>query len=117
MSRHTQEDYDRERERAEKLHGVGRCQKVEHDGRTGHLHDSEDDSPYVVDSLRYCGRCHWFLGAEKAMTADNPQPPCPACGSVTRTADHCVGCGHVFDEPDFPASRPEARPPGAGAEK
>lgn len=25
---------------------------------TGYLHESTDDSPYDVDGVRYCGRCH-----------------------------------------------------------
>ena len=37
-------------------HGVT-CPKVEHTG-TGHLHGAEDDWPYDVDGVRYCGRCH-----------------------------------------------------------
>lgn len=37
------------------------CQKVIHDGRQGYLHGPDDDSPYDVDGVRYCGRCHVAL--------------------------------------------------------
>ena len=37
-------------------HGT-ECKKVEHVGG-GYLHDSEDDTPYLVDGVKYCGRCH-----------------------------------------------------------
>lgn len=40
-------------------HGVD-CQKVPHIG-TGHLHMANDDTPYDVDGVWYCGRCHVFL--------------------------------------------------------
>jgi hypothetical protein len=38
------------------LHGVN-CQKKPHIG-TGHLHGEDDDLPYLVDGVTYCGRCH-----------------------------------------------------------
>lgn len=37
-------------------HGVN-CPKMPHIG-TGHLHGEYDDSPYSVDGIWYCGRCH-----------------------------------------------------------
>lgn len=33
------------------------CPKASHNG-CGHLHAENDDSPYHVDGVRYCGRCH-----------------------------------------------------------
>ena len=42
-------------------HGLT-CRKVEHtlaDG--GYLHDANDDTPYDVDGIVYCGRCHEHL--------------------------------------------------------
>lgn len=33
------------------------CEKVQHIGG-GYLHDDDDDSPYDVDGVMYCGRCH-----------------------------------------------------------
>lgn len=41
-------------------HGVN-CEKVAHAG-TGYLHEADDDRPYDVDGLMYCGRCHTYLG-------------------------------------------------------
>lgn len=34
------------------------CEKVLHDDRDGYLHAADDDAPYDVDGLMYCGRCH-----------------------------------------------------------
>lgn len=38
-----------------------RCQKVVHDSRSGYLHEADDDNPYDVDGVAYCGRCHIAL--------------------------------------------------------
>jgi hypothetical protein len=38
-----------------------RCRKEPHEARGGYLHAEDDDTPYYVDGLRYCGRCHHFL--------------------------------------------------------
>ena len=43
-------------------HGTS-CPKVEHIGG-GLLHSPEDDGPYEVDGLTYCGRCHYWIGDE-----------------------------------------------------
>ena len=37
------------------------CEKVPH-ARDGYLHSEDDDTPYDVDGVRYCGRCHMALG-------------------------------------------------------
>lgn len=42
-------------------HGVD-CEKVRHVGG-GYLHSLTDDSPYEVDGIVYCGRCHKYLHA------------------------------------------------------
>jgi hypothetical protein len=42
-------------------HGI-ECKKVKHLGE-GYLHKASDDSPYDVDGIMYCGRCHSVLGA------------------------------------------------------
>lgn len=39
-------------------HGVD-CNKAPHNG--GNLHDESDDTPFDVDGVRYCGRCHMAL--------------------------------------------------------
>ena len=36
------------------------CGKVPHEAE-GYLHSATDDSPYDVDGLTYCGRCHEAL--------------------------------------------------------
>ncbi len=41
------------------VHGVN-CPKASH-GAGGFLHLPEDDGPYEVDGVAYCGRCHWYL--------------------------------------------------------
>jgi hypothetical protein len=37
------------------------CEKVTHT-LEGYLHAANDDSAYTVDGLKYCGRCHVFVG-------------------------------------------------------
>ncbi len=34
------------------------CAKAYHDQRGGYLHAADDDRPYDVDGVSYCGRCH-----------------------------------------------------------
>lgn len=41
-------------------HGL-ECEKVLHGEREGFLHSATDDTPYDVDGVRYCGRCHYAL--------------------------------------------------------
>ena len=42
--------------------GVGKCQKVEHGLiENGYLHGRDDDGPYTVDGINYCGRCHQYM--------------------------------------------------------
>ena len=36
-----------------------RCKKVPHTGE-GYLHAEDDDSPYLIDGVKYCGRCHRY---------------------------------------------------------
>lgn len=40
-------------------HGIN-CIKELHNTK-GHLHSSDDDTAYYVDSQKYCGRCHSVL--------------------------------------------------------
>ena len=37
------------------------CPKVAHVG-DGYLHAANDDRPYDVDGIMYCGRCHGWMG-------------------------------------------------------
>ena len=55
------------------------CEKVPHEQRGGYLHAEDDDTPYYVDGLRYCGRCHHFLDeGESHRAAPAPvAPPTP----------------------------------------
>lgn len=43
------------------VHGSTCKKEIHNPNRAGYLHDPEDDSPYDVDGLLYCGRCHWAL--------------------------------------------------------
>lgn len=44
-----------------KRHGVD-CPKEPHlDQRAGYLHGPDDDGPYDVDGVMYCGRCHGWI--------------------------------------------------------
>lgn len=46
---------------AHRVHGET-CVKVTHrEGITSYLHSENDDGPYCVDGLPYCGRCHHYL--------------------------------------------------------
>jgi hypothetical protein len=67
-------------------HGVD-CQKALHSGR-GYLHMANDDTPYSVDGVWYCGRCHIFLST---MSHEVPEV-CPECYGVNA---HGSGCGSV----------------------
>lgn len=46
-----------------RIHGRD-CKKAPHIG-SGYLHAEDDDRPYDVDGVLYCGRCHEFLEATK----------------------------------------------------
>lgn len=37
------------------------CAKADHGERTGMLHAADDDTPFDVDGVLYCGRCHTAL--------------------------------------------------------
>ena len=43
------------------IHGQT-CEKKPHNNPDGgYLHGEDDDTPYLVDGWRYCGRCHRVL--------------------------------------------------------
>lgn len=48
------------------------CHKVPHFGN-GWLHDESDDSPYDVDGVLYCGRCHHRCGADGKCARATPE--------------------------------------------
>lgn len=43
------------------------CPKAMHLGE-GYLHAADDDQPYDVDGVMYCGRCHGWMGTRPAPT-------------------------------------------------
>lgn len=45
------------------------CVKIVHT-RGGYLHDALDDRPYEVDGVKYCGRCHEYLGTSREHSHD-----------------------------------------------
>lgn len=56
---------------AHSRHGVN-CPKVKHlDQRSGYLHGPDDDRPYDVDGVIYCGRCHGWIGTTAETGADD----------------------------------------------
>ena len=40
-------------------HGID-CRKAKHRG-DGYLHSEDDDRPYEVDGVAYCGKCHYAM--------------------------------------------------------
>lgn len=46
------------------IHGKTCPKAIHFPGSTGYLHGAEDDAPYDVDGLLYCGRCHTFLRSD-----------------------------------------------------
>lgn len=46
-------------------HGIGHCRKEPHTG-SGYLHAEDDDAPYIVDGVKYCGRCHLVLARSES---------------------------------------------------
>lgn len=45
------------------------CRKVIHIGG-GYLHEDSDDSPYDVDNVNYCGKCHAYLPPREEVDID-----------------------------------------------
>lgn len=70
----------------DKLHGIDHCQKVPHLG-VGYMHAEGDNSPYQVDGISYCGRCHFALSTPVPM--DQLES--------ARTAGHAEEAGPGFD--------------------
>ena len=50
-------------QRGDQRHGFD-CPKVLHVGG-GYLHAMNDDSPYDVDGVSYCGRCHAWIPSQE----------------------------------------------------
>ncbi|MFA5380222.1 MAG: hypothetical protein WC455_30955 [Dehalococcoidia bacterium] len=47
------------KDESKEVHGKT-CRKAPHVGE-GHLHGEDDDTPYYVDNVKYCGRCHMAI--------------------------------------------------------
>jgi cytochrome c553 len=67
------------------------CPKVKHYGNV-YLHAANDDSPYDVDGIIYCGRCHGWMGiAVNAVRRPRIKPICAGCGFAhPRSYADCV---------------------------
>ena len=100
---------------------IERCEKVPHT-RDGYLHSEDDDGPYDVDGVKYCGRCHRYgcrgfkqPAPEPAETTEADMVEvfrCPKCGAgggniiLRQYGDkfdvHCGKCGYPGSElPDY----------------
>lgn len=56
-------------------HGLT-CEKVPHDPARAYLHRADDDGPYWMDNVQYCGRCHAYLPSpwDRAVPLHPPTP-------------------------------------------
>lgn len=61
----------------ETRHGIN-CPKNPHT-REGYLHDIDDDAPYDIDGVKYCGRCHVAMPASQPSEPPLPYPNPPVC--------------------------------------
>ena len=60
---------------SEVIHGFN-CPKVIHDPVwPGYLHDDNDDTPYDVDGVKYCGRCHYAIARNLSSALVAPRAP------------------------------------------
>lgn len=54
--------------------GPPACKKVPHIDRDGgYLHGPDDDEPYDVDGVAYCGRCHRAMSAHAQPGPAQPE--------------------------------------------
>jgi hypothetical protein len=79
-----------------------KCVKVPHAG-TGYLHAEDDDGPYDVDGVLYCGRCHsWFVNGECTAARNLDQPyqakpaPPPQYAEPDGAETVLCRCGHFM---------------------
>ena len=54
----------RDANRDANIHGVTCTKRTHTPAQGGYLHGPEDDRPYDVDGLTYCGRCHEALAGD-----------------------------------------------------
>jgi len=88
------------------------CIKVKHTG-SGYLHDENDDEPYWVDGVKYCGKCHVAIDANGVCEEGSRTPPaeqgrCDWCKDATGSSvkirrrvglPFCAGCGKRLEPP------------------
>lgn len=92
-------------------HGID-CIKVEHENRSCYMHEPDDDTPYDVDGVSYCGRCHRVM----------PHTECDECegrgivnqqeadsGMVITEWVPCRECGGTGVLPSAPGGREGCR--------
>lgn len=80
---------------AHSRHGVD-CPKAKHMGG-GYLHDADDDRPYDVDNVLYCGRCHGWIGstsgtAPSAETAAGSAEAGHRCSNMAHKRYNMTDC-------------------------
>lgn len=71
------------------------CEKVEHLEGVGYLHEADDNRPYWIDNVAYCGRCHHWLSAEDYDPEPHPVAtavPAPDVCTCLRTGDEIRLC-------------------------
>lgn len=67
------------------------CRKVPHDNpRGGYMHGEDEDGPYDVDGVMYCGRCHVWIEHH----LDKPAPAeAPKMGECCKELPYCIHSG------------------------
>ena len=91
--------------------GSPTCEKVRHIG-DGYLHSEDEDGPYDIDGVHYCGRCHLAMDCHPAKEPEAPKPakktrnrrprPTHSCGrkckweSAGAKTAWCPNCSEVF---------------------
>lgn len=91
-----------QKERFAGMHGRD-CPKVEHVGDIGYLHGPHDDGPYNVDGVKYCGRCHAWVGLEVTPPSREAPDSFTALRTSSKEAEPdakaytCPDCYHMYD--------------------
>jgi len=81
------------------------CPKAAHLGE-GYLHAADDDGPYDVDGVAYCGRCHGWLGASVRDTQAAALITPEALQAAQELIDIVLQqCGGFLSGPGFDAAQ------------
>jgi hypothetical protein len=90
------------------------CPKAPHNGE-GYLHGKDDDSPYTVDGVNYCGRCHRVINAapapEKGEAKEIEMAPCNTCRYYSDKYDGICEACCLPDEDYYSNYKPAAPAP------